>query len=528
MSLTAMTHTPDMHAGPRLASSRDAVNLRRLLAGLSDVAVPDVTITDLCMDSRETVPGCLFLAMAGTQGHGLDFLPNAQRNGAAVVLWEPVPGIEAPASSGDMPAIAVPGLKQLLGRIADRFFDNPSARMEVAGITGTNGKTTTAYLIASAMAAAGATAAYAGTLGYGRPGELKQSERTTPDCVTVHRRLAGLCEAGNRHVSMEVSSHALDQGRVDGVRFHTAVFTNLTRDHLDYHKTLAAYGAAKARLFATAGLDHAVINAGDAFGDELVQQLAGRAAVTAYHVGSLGETVPAGHRLFARSVERGLADSREAGLIIHFDGSWGAGLLRSPLVGEFNAENLLAALAVLLGWEVPLDRAVQALESCSAPPGRMEVVSAGNPLVVIDYAHTPDALAKALRVVRQHTGGRVLCVFGCGGERDRGKRPLMGAIAAELADEIVITDDNPRREDPDLIVAEIVAGMPGPESMRIERNRAAAIAMALHHANSGDAVLIAGKGHEDYQIIGTTTLPFSDRECALEALGSLNRGTATC
>lgn len=505
-----------------------AVNLRRLLAGLADVAAPDVTITDLCMDSREAVPGCLFLAMPGTQGHGLAFLPDARRNGATAVLWEPAPGIESPAPSSDLLSIGVPGLKQLLGRIADRFFDNPSARMAVAGITGTNGKTTTAHLIASAMAAAGTPAAYAGTLGYGRPGKLQQSAHTTPDCVTVHRRLAELCEAGDRHVSMEVSSHALDQGRVDGVLFHTAVFTNLTRDHLDYHKTFSAYGAAKARLFATAGLDHAVINAGDGFGDELVRQLAGRAAVTTYHVGSLGEMAPAGHRLFARSVERGMAASPAAGLTIHFDGSWGAGLLRSPLVGDFNAENLLAALAVMLGWEIPLDRAVQALERCGAPPGRMEVVSAHDPLVVVDYAHTPDALAKALQVLRQHTEGRVLCVFGCGGDRDRGKRPLMGAIAAELADEVFVTDDNPRREDPDLIVAEILAGMHGPHAAHIERNRADAIARAIASANGGDAVLIAGKGHEDYQIVGTTTLPFSDRDCALEALRSLHKGAAEC
>lgn len=516
--LAAMTTPSDTLAGSHSAARR-AVNLRRLLAGIADVAVPDVAVSDLCLNSREAVPGSLFFAVSGTQGHGLEFVPQAQRNGAAVVLWEPVPGIEAPAARGELLLVAVPGLKQLVGRIADRFFDNPSACLSVAGITGTNGKTTTAHLIASAMSAVGNPTAYSGTLGIGHPGALKPSAHTTPDAITVHRRLAELCDAGDRHLSMEVSSHALDQGRVEAVRFHTAVFTNLTRDHLDYHKTFAAYGAAKARLFATPGLDHAVINVGDPFGDELVRQLAGEASVTAYHVGPSGDTAPTAHRLFARHIRRGANDGSGAGLRVEFDGSWGSGTLHSRLLGDFNAENLLAALAVLLGWEVPLDRAVQALERCEPPPGRMEVIAA-RPLVVVDYAHTPDALDKALRVLRQHTPGRVICVFGCGGERDRGKRPLMGGIAEELADTVVLTDDNPRRDDPEKIVTEIAAGMQRPQAVRIERDRAKAIALAIGEAKAGDAVLIAGKGHEDYQIVGTTSEPFSDRETALAMLAA--------
>lgn len=516
--MLAMTTPSDTPAGLPTAARR-AANLRRLLGGIADVAVPDIAISDLCLDSRAATPGSLFFAVAGTQGHGLEFVPQAQRNGATVVLWEPVPGVTAPAARDDLVLVAVPALKQLIGRIADRFFANPSACLNVAGITGTNGKTTTAHLIASAMNAAGSPTAYSGTLGYGHPGALKPSAHTTPDAITVHRRLAELCDADDRYLGMEVSSHALDQGRVEAVRFHTAVFTNLTRDHLDYHRTFAAYGAAKARLFATPGLDHAVINVGDPFGDELVRRLAGQAAVTAYHVGPSGDTAPTAYRLFARNVRRGKDAGSAAGLRMEFDGSWGAGVLDSPLLGDFNAENLLAALAVLLGWEVPLDRAVKALERCGPPPGRMEIV-ATHPLVVVDYAHTPDALAKALRVVRQHSSGRIACVFGCGGERDPGKRPLMGGIAEELADSVILTDDNPRHEDPAGIVAQIAAGMQHPRVARIERDRAEAIAMAIGAAADGDAVLIAGKGHENYQIVGGVSQPFSDREAALVALAA--------
>lgn len=512
----AMTTPTDTPAGSR-PTARRAMNLRRLLAGIADAAVPDLGIVDICLDSREAVPGSLFLAVPGSQGHGLEFLSQAARNGARVVLWEPAAGVGAPDARDDLILIAVPGLKQLIGRIADRFFDNPSACLGIAGITGTNGKTTTAHLVAGAMSATGAPTAYSGTLGYGHLDALKSSAHTTPDPITVHRRLAEFCDAGDRHLSMEVSSHALDQGRVEAVRFHTAVFTNLTRDHLDYHNTFAAYGAAKARLFATPGLDHAVINVGDPFGDELVRRLAGQAAVTAYHVGPSGDTAPTAHRLFARQIRRGASGGDHTGLSLDFAGSWGSGVLNSPLIGDFNAENLLAALAVLLGWEVPLDRAVAALEQCGPPPGRMEVV-ATNPLVVVDYAHTPDALAKALRVLRQHTPGQVTCVFGCGGERDRGKRPLMGRIAEELADAVVLTDDNPRREDPEAIVAEIVAGLKNPRAARIERDRARAIAIAIGSAVPGDAVLVAGKGHENYQLIGTASQPFSDREAALAVL----------
>jgi UDP-N-acetylmuramoyl-L-alanyl-D-glutamate--2,6-diaminopimelate ligase len=411
--------------------------------------------------------------------------------------------------------VAIPGLRRLAGELADRFFGRPSAELRVAGFTGTNGKTTSAYLLAQAADLVGRHGMYLGTIGFGRPGALRDPGLTTPDVVSVHRRLAEARDAGARTMSLEVSSHALDQERVAAVRFDTAVFTNLSRDHLDYHGTLAAYGDAKARLFRMPGLQRAVINARDEFGARLAATLD-----------------PSVERvLFAASnelwIEPGagwirLPEMRAttAGLTLHVESSWGAGTLRSRLVGEFNAENLLAVLGVLLGWGVPLQQALIALAACVAPPGRMEAFGGGaQPLALVDYAHSPDALAKVLDAARAHARGRVFCVFGCGGDRDPGKRPLMGAIAEAQADVVVVTDDNPRTEDSRAIIGQILGGLRQPEAAHVIADRGEAIHFALSEADAGDVVVVAGKGHEDYQVVGTETRPFSDRAVVLGALG---------
>jgi UDP-N-acetylmuramoyl-L-alanyl-D-glutamate--2,6-diaminopimelate ligase len=312
---------------------------------------------------------------------------------------------------------------------------------------------------------------------------------------------------------MELSSHALDMHRVNGVRFDTAVFTNLTRDHLDHHGTLEAYGDAKAKLFTWPALKHAVINVDDVFGARLAER-SSAATLTTYSRRSRASSATRARALVATEVV-----STARGLQICVDGAWGAAVLNSRFVGEFNVENLLASLATLLGWDVPMSDAVRALEECVAPPGRMETFSAGSsPLVVVDYAHTPDALEKALGAARAHCSGKLVCVFGCGGDRDPGKRPMMGAIAERLADQVVVTDDNPRTEDGDAIVANILRGFREPQHALVERDRARAIAVAVEGAASGDVVVIAGKGHEDYQIIGTQSRHFSDREVAQTAL----------
>jgi UDP-N-acetylmuramoyl-L-alanyl-D-glutamate--2,6-diaminopimelate ligase len=389
--------------------------------------------------------------------------------------------------------------------------------LRIVGITGTNGKTTCAYLLAQCLEHLKSNAAYIGTLGWGRFGALEMGAHTTPDVVTVHRQLAALRAAGVREVAMEVSSHALDQGRVDGVRFHAAAFTNLTRDHLDYHGSMQAYGAAKARLFAFTDLQQAIINIGDSFGRELARGHGSRTPLTAVWVGAGDSGWLAQRSLHAKQV---ILDLK--GIALELGGSFGERRVTTRLLGRFNAENAVIVLACLLALGVTLDEAAQALKQCSAPPGRMELIEsadAAKPLAVIDYAHTPDALAKALGALREHCRGSLWCVFGCGGDRDSGKRPMMGAVADDLADEIIVTDDNPRREDPQRITDGIAGGM-ARHPARVIHDRGAAIAAALQEAAASDVVLIAGKGHEDYQIYGDTRRRFSDRREALRFLGA--------
>ncbi|MGB5103064.1 MAG: UDP-N-acetylmuramoyl-L-alanyl-D-glutamate--2,6-diaminopimelate ligase [Steroidobacteraceae bacterium] len=488
--------------------------LAALLAGLAH-PLRDLPVTDLVQDSRQATPGAAFIACQGRATHGIVHAPKAVERGAVAVLWDPVPGLAAPALPPNVAVHAIPGLGARVGEIADRFFRAPSADLQVAGFTGTNGKTTSAYLLAQAADLLGRRGAYLGTIGFGRPGALRDAGLTTPDCVTVHRRLAESRDAGAKSLSLEVSSHALDQGRVAGVRFDTAVFTNLTRDHLDYHGTLEAYGEAKARLFDSAGLSRAVVNVRDDFGSRLADRLDPSLERVVF---STSNDVWAARGANWIRVPEMRATS--AGLTLHVETSWGAGTLRSRLVGEFNAENLLAVLGVLLGWNVPLQQALVALASCSAPPGRMEAFGGGaQPLALVDYAHSPDALAKVLEAARGHARGRVFCVFGCGGDRDQGKRPLMGTIAESLADVVVVTDDNPRTEESRVIIEHILAGFRAPESAHVIADRAEAIHYALTEADAGDVVVIAGKGHEDHQIVGSEVRPFSDRKVVLDALG---------
>jgi UDP-N-acetylmuramoyl-L-alanyl-D-glutamate--2,6-diaminopimelate ligase len=501
-----ITPRPDAVTDANMAPNK---SLRALLAGFTSSEIPDVAISDLSLDSRRIGAGGAFLALRGTRTHGLAFANQAIAAGATVVLWEPAVGFSAPQVPPHVTSVAIPSLTSLVGVIADRFFDEPSRALSLVGVTGTNGKTTIAYVIAQSFEKLGRKAAYAGTLGSGFVGAIKSGTHTTPDAVTIHRQLAELRDARCERLGIEVSSHALDQHRVAGVRFHTALFTNLTHDHLDYHGTFDAYGAAKAKLFDWPGLQHAVINVDDAFGRSLAFDCVHEALVTA--VSSNSKPEPANERMRVLFAERTNAMPR--GLQIKVNGSWGSGVLSSRFIGAFNVDNLLGTLAVLLGYDVPLSEAIAALENCAPPPGRMETFS-GNamPLAIVDYAHTPDALEKALAAVRLHCTGKLVCVFGCGGDRDATKRPVMGAIAERLADRVIVTDDNPRTEDGDAIVADILNGMKSADRVLIERDRAVAIERALREATSNDAVLIAGKGHEDYQIVGLVSRYFSDRD----------------
>jgi UDP-N-acetylmuramoyl-L-alanyl-D-glutamate--2,6-diaminopimelate ligase len=435
-------------------------------------------------------------------------------------LWEPAPAAAIPDLPSEILVAPVPRLREHASTIADRFFDAPSAHLAVAGITGTNGKTTCAYLLAQALESAGRPAAYMGTIGTGRPQRLTASALTTGDAVTVQRTLAALRAGGAASVAMEVSSHALDQARVGAVRFRTAAFTNLTRDHLDYHGSMDSYGAAKARLFELPDLESRVINVDDAFGRQLATDARGRGRVVVTSRGD--QSLARGADGFVRAMHVRLST---IGIELEFDSSWGTGAVICPLVGDFNVDNLLTVLAILLDWDVSLSQAIDALARVRAAPGRMETFGGGRaPLAIVDYAHTPDALRKALGAVRAHCAGSLTVVFGCGGERDAGKRPLMGAIAAELADGIVITDDNPRGESPQAIAADIAAGIPAGRPFRIELDRARAISEALSDAAPADMVLIAGKGHEDYQIYGGERRAFSDQKVVATALATRTEG----
>jgi UDP-N-acetylmuramoyl-L-alanyl-D-glutamate--2,6-diaminopimelate ligase len=495
-------------------SSPLARSVAELAAGFA--AVPtDVIVNDVTLDSKAAGPGSLFLACKGRTHHGLEFARQAVSQGARAVLYEESANVGKPNLGAGVFVAAVPQLSQRASLIADRFFGAPSQALTMAGITGTNGKTTCAWLLAQALQFCGRPAAYMGTLGFGlahgtgRPLSITPTEHTTSDAVTVQRHLAALRNLGAECVGMEVSSHAIDQDRVAAVRFNTAAFTNLTRDHLDYHGTMEAYGTAKARLFTWPSLVNRVINVDDPFGAELaIQPSPARLVITSQKSAVLVRTMR--HAQYVRAAR---ATPDPGGLLIGVETSWGSAELTVRLIGEFNVDNVLTVLAVLLAWNIPLTQAAQALEQCRAASGRMEMFGGRGmtPLVIVDYAHTPDALAKALGAARLHCRGQLRVVFGCGGDRDAGKRPLMGRIAAELADDIVVTDDNPRTEDPAHIVADIVAGIAGAAPTVVEHDRALAIQMALQRSVPDDVVLVAGKGHEDYQIYGRERRPFLDQ-----------------
>jgi len=480
------------------------MSLRNLLDGLVDIPPslnPD--IRGLALDSRQVNPGFLFIAVPGAHADGRKFIAGALGRGAVAVLYEE-DGHEA-LSHGGL-AIGVKGLRERVGPIADRFYGSPSRALKVVGVTGTNGKTTTTQLLAQVLDRVDARCGLIGTLGSGYPGALDPALHTTPDALRVHELLAGFVRDGAKAVCMEVSSHALDQSRVAGVTFDVAVFTNLTRDHLDYHGNMDAYAAAKARLFDFPHLEAAVINADDRFGQALI--------------GRVRERV----RLLEFGLERGDVRARSVvpsteGLMMEVTTPQGNVAIRSPLLGRFNASNLLAVLAVLLALGLPVAEAARAVEQALPVAGRMERFGGvAGPLVVVDYAHTPDALEKVLAALREHTRGKLVCVFGCGGDRDRGKRPLMGAIAERLADIVILTNDNPRHEDPQAILAEIAGGMRTAPS--IIPDRIQAIRTALAECVAGDIVLVAGKGHEDYQQIGDQRLPYSDRATVATLIGA--------
>ena len=479
---------------------------------LDDLKARGVTPSRLTLDSRRVQPGDVFLALPGAQVDGRQFIDDAIARGAAAVLTEADTAVAAKVSAGGpAPVIEVAELATHAGEIAHLVYGRPSEQMWLCGVTGTNGKTSVSQWIAQAMNALGCKCGVIGTLGNGFPPDLEVSPNTTPDAVTLHATLARFVRDGAVACAMEVSSIGLDQGRANGAHFDVAVFTNLTRDHLEYHGTMDAYGAAKAKLFGWPGLGHAVLNLDDPFGRTLAAQLNG-------HVHTIGYTLgdASGTDVVLRATE--LSESGH-GISFSLDGV----RFQAPVVGRFNASNLLAVIGALLAGDETLEDCAAVLRNIVPPAGRMQAIGGnveqGSPLIVVDYAHTPDALEKVLTTLRGTAtarGGKLVCLFGCGGDRDPGKRPQMGAIAERLADAVVVTSDNPRGENPQAIIASILAGMKSYPA--VEPDRAAAIQATIASADACDVILLAGKGHEPYQEIVGVRRPFSDLDCAKSAL----------
>lgn len=470
-------------------------------------------ISGLAMDSRQVEPGALFLACRGTESHGLAHLEQALQRGAVALAWEPSPGVGAPQA--DVPCVAVDNLSRRVGLIASRFFGAPSRALFTVGVTGTDGKTSCTHLFAQAAARLQRRCGLMGTVGVGFLDDLAKATHTTPDPVQLQAGLAKLAAEGADALAMEVSSHALDQGRIIGVDLDVAVFTNLSRDHLDYHGDLDNYARAKRRLLESDGLKALIINVDDDYGRQWARELAGQRPVVAYAVDAQPEQAD---WLRAENIRK-----QPQGLSFDVVTAHERHAFECGLIGHFNIYNLLAVAAAWRAAGLELAQVLAALREVKTVPGRIEAFRAeGKPLAVVDYAHTPGALIQVLRALHQHRkpGGRIFCVFGCGGDRDRGKRPQMAAAAAAHADVLILTDDNPRTESPQDIIADMLEGLSADQAYSIIHDRALAIDHALGQAGPDDLVLIAGKGHEDYQQIGLERRPFSDREYVARRLHS--------
>ncbi|CAH9019327.1 UDP-N-acetylmuramoyl-L-alanyl-D-glutamate--2,6-diaminopimelate ligase [Candidatus Nitrosacidococcus sp. I8] len=470
-------------------------------------------ISHICIDSREVNSGSLFFACLGRKELGHNYIPEAISKGVRAIIFDSIIPISTEIQSQlqalDIPCIPVLELHKKIGFIANQFYFYPSRQIRITGITGTNGKTSVSHFLAQALHAEQTPCGIIGTLGVGTLESVISSKLTTPDSLTIHKHLNDFRNAGVSNVVMEVSSHALDQGRVNGITFNTAIFTNLSRDHLDYHQSMENYEAVKSKLFHWPELEYAVINIDDKVGCNLTSKVSNSTKVISY---GLSDNA---------SLQAKCIHYNKSEISLEIQGQWGSGLLRCPLLGKFNVYNILAALGGLLAYNIPFDEALERLSRVKSVPGRMELLeSPAGPLVVIDYAHTPDALSQVLYSLKEYSDpkGRLWCIFGCGGNRDSGKRSLMGEIAERFSDFVVLTDDNPREEDPIQIIIDIMSGMKHPDKVYKYRPRSEAISRTIQLAKSKDTVLIAGKGHEEYQQIGTKFYPFSDKQCAQQAL----------
>jgi UDP-N-acetylmuramoyl-L-alanyl-D-glutamate--2,6-diaminopimelate ligase len=481
------------------------MNLQALLKPfLTHQYIPHVEITGLQNDSRLVNSGDAFMAYPGALADGRRFITQAVQSGACAILYEPEGYLSHEVANSPVPWIAVPQLSDKLSALACRFYDNPSRKLTITGVTGTNGKTTIAYQLAQAYSILDKSAAYIGTLGQGKVDALKTLLNTTPDGLCLQRLLHQYMRDDIQQVCMEVSSHALSLGRVSEIAFNQAIYSNLSLDHLDFHQTMAAYAEAKALLFATPSLTHAIINQDDAYGSWMQRSISPNCNVITYGLNLSADV----HTVHWESTLRGST--------LVLDSPWGTHQFAIQSLGRFNIYNSLAVLTSLLASEVAsVDAIIDVMRALKPSSGRLEIVL-NHPCVVVDYAHTPDALENVLQTLVSLRPKTLWVVFGCGGDRDRSKRPLMGKIASQYANQIIITNDNPRSEEPDAIIREITAGIPAGHAFQAIADRREAIHYALKHAQADDVILIAGKGHEDYQIIGNQRFAFSDQAVVRE------------
>lgn len=501
-----------------MALSQQFIALKDLLPELDLGNAANIAVCNLCLDSRQIKTGDAFIALVGIKVDGRDFIAKAIELDVTAILVEADKNWQGIDWLGKVPVIAVENLPEKVSEIAGRFFADPSKRIPLIGITGTNGKTTCSLLAAQLMAGLQQKSGVVGTIGYGlvdaksiapvsqQLGLLTSTGLTTPDPIALQRILAELVNAGASSIAIEVSSHSLQQKRVAGLHFSHAIFTNLTQDHLDYHGDLISYGNAKAQLLLAAGLKTAVINADDDWAKGLASKAPSSVKMMSYSTRTQAD-------IYAQNIEL-----HPAGTRAHIISPWGEANINSPLLGEFNIGNLLAVIACVCDQGYTLEQLLPLIEKLEPAPGRMQLVAVDQAAqeiqVIVDYAHTPDALENTLHAIHQHKPGRIWTVFGCGGDRDKAKRPQMGKIAERLSDCVIVTNDNPRSEEPSSIAADILRGMNHPSGCLVIADRAQAIDFAIQQAKAGDIVLIAGKGHEDYQIFATQTLPFSDSKHA--------------
>ncbi len=505
--------------GNYLSTSKDMAWLQRQLNQLSDfeltadsVALDSKTaVNDLCLDSRQVKSGDVFIALSGFNVHGLDYAYQAERAGAVAVIAEPTKaqraGFVRRQKPLKIPVIECRDLSEVLGDLASAFYDKPSQKMQVTAITGTNGKTSTAWLMMHALEQLGIKAGYIGTLGVGGIDQLTQIQNTTPSAIAIQKNMAKMLAAGCQHVCIEVSSHALDQNRFNGTRVKTAVFTNLSRDHLDYHQTMDAYAAAKLKLFTHFKPDVSIINIDDSVGAKWLKSELSQQQTLSYAIKNVNAEFK------AENIEL-----LSAGIAFELSTQQQNLAIETSLLGGFNVLNTLAVIAAL-DWAGHSGKEIsQVINKLQPVPGRMNRIDdeLNGVIVVVDYAHTPDALLQVLKALRDHTSGKLWCVFGCGGNRDKGKRAMMGEIAEQYADHVVLTDDNPRFESPAQIIADIETGMT--QKPHVINNRKQAMAYVLDHSQRGDIILIAGKGHESTQEVSGKLLPFNDIETAKELL----------